>query len=53
VIRRWGQYVLLAMIALAVWRAFKGDLGSIALAGWSIVETGADAVTDVWNALTG
>lgn len=43
------RWFLVAIVALAIWRGFEGDLGAIATTLWSWIERGAEVVTMIWN----
>lgn len=52
-IGRLIRTVLLAMVAVAVWEGFHGNVGAIVAAGWHVIQTGADVITQIWRTANG
>jgi biotin transporter BioY len=45
------RYAVVAMVLLAIWQGFNGDIGVIASTAWGFVQTGADVVTRIWESV--
>lgn len=44
-------WVLLAMILVAVWQGFHGDVHAMVTKAWELIQSGANEVTKLWNSL--
>ena len=45
------KWFAVAVLAVAVWQGYNGNLAAIADAMWGAVQTGARVVTDIWNSI--
>ena len=41
--------IIMAMVCLAVWQNYNGDLVAIAGQGWNVLEGGAQVVNNLWS----
>ena len=48
-IRKIVQYALLAMVVVAIWQGFNGNLSAIIAKGVQIIEGGAHLITQLWH----
>lgn len=46
---RIAVFVILAVVALAVWKANGGDVGKIADSAWALLDRASDALLQVWG----
>ena len=49
---KYVGYILLAMVALAIWQGFNGNVSAMADKAWELLQDGANVVTHIWNSVS-
>jgi ABC-type arginine/histidine transport system permease subunit len=52
-IGRWLSIAIAVMVVIAVWKANNGDVSNIVLSIWTLINTGANILLDLWNKFIG